>query len=211
VGEAVRRKNLVALLKAFHLEFNKNEQVGLLIKSHLPGQPDSVSDKHLRDMCQMVKNGLKLYQSQEDYHNEVIITQRLTDEQMMQLHAAGDCLVCPSRAEGWNIGCFEAMALGKTVISNDCGGMQDYIIDKKTGLLCKNRIEPVFGVMDSFPELYTGREEWAEIDIDDLRKKMRRVLQDKKLREKLGRNGVDKAAEFSYQVVGQHMRELLEK
>jgi glycosyltransferase involved in cell wall biosynthesis len=209
IGEFTQRKNLLSLIKAFHIEFNSNENVSLVIKSNIPGQSPEVSQHHIRELCNAVKTQLKLYKNKEDYTQEIIIPHRFLEEQMMQLHTTCDCLICPSYAEAWHIPAFEAMALGKSVIANNVGGLKEFIIDNTTGLLISNTPEPVYGVLDSFSDLYTGHETWYNINIADLRKAMRKIFENQELRNKFEQNGIDKAYEFSYQKIGQLMKERL--
>lgn len=49
--------------------------------------------------------------------------------------AAFDMMVCASREEGFSLAVAEAMAAGIPVISTRCGGPEDLIIDRETGLL----------------------------------------------------------------------------
>ena len=73
VGEMIRRKNPVALLKAFHLEFTTDEPVELVIKGNLSGMSEEESRKHIEEMCNQVKTNLKLYPDLSDYKEEKIM------------------------------------------------------------------------------------------------------------------------------------------
>lgn len=128
IGEINRRKNLVALVKAYHLEFSPNEPVELVIKGSIPGLPPIEIDKHISEICNKVKDQLKLYRNNEVYLRETIISQSLTEEQIMQLHSMCSCYVSPSYGEGWNMPAFDAMAMGKTPICTDQGGPVDFLI-----------------------------------------------------------------------------------
>lgn len=127
IGEVHRRKNLVALLKAYHLEFGPQEPVALVIKGSLPGMHPVEVDRHIGEICNKTKDQLKLYQRPEVYLPETIITQHLSEEEMMRLHVTCDCYVSPSYGEGWNMPAFDAMAFGKTPICTAQGGPLDYL------------------------------------------------------------------------------------
>jgi hypothetical protein len=58
-------------------------------------------------------------------------------------------------------------------------------------------------------DIWVGNEEWQAPDISDLRNHMRRVYSDDKLRKDLGSNGIDRAYKYSFQGVGQRMKNLL--
>ncbi|MHA2030986.1 MAG: glycosyltransferase, partial [Candidatus Kariarchaeaceae archaeon] len=106
IGECTRRKNIIALIKAFHLEFDPQEEVGLLIKGSYPGLSPSQCSQRLVERCKTTKEQLRRYNKIGNYKPEVVLTQRLTSDQIMQLHATGNCFVMPSFGEGWCIPAF---------------------------------------------------------------------------------------------------------
>lgn len=85
----------------------------------------------------------------------------MTDEEIHGIHTRGDAYVCSSRAEGWGIPVFDALAHGKTVISPAAGGLADFV--KRENAL-------IFGGTSSFfydlphpdPMLFTGLEQCFE-------------------------------------------------
>jgi glycosyltransferase involved in cell wall biosynthesis len=210
IGENTRRKNLAALIQAFHLEFSPAEPVELLIKSRTPGVPNEQQSQYLHGNIQEIKKNLKIYQNLNAYKKECIITDHISDVDIMKIHATAHCLVMPSCSEGWNIPISEAMAFGNPVIANNCGGMQYQIKNVEGGLLVKNHKVPCIGALDTLPDLYTSRETWHAIDVADLRIKMRNVYEDKELRNKLSKNGVCNSRIFNYENVGRMMKERFE-
>ena len=216
VGELTRRKNLVALLKAFHVEFHPQEPVTLIIKASLPGQSMAECNRHLNAMIEEVKRELKLYEINA-YKHEVIILQSLTNEEVMRLHSTCDCFVGPSFGEAWNMPAFDAMALGKTPICTDVGGMHDFLTvpvqgdTKIAGWLVPGNPTPVFGTSkQTLPYLYAGDEEWIDISIPKLRQAMREAYENKAMKQEKEALGIDRAYDFSYEAVGQQMKTLLE-
>ena len=75
LGDMTRRKNLVALMKAFHLEFEYNEPVSLLIKSNKYGLTPEECVQKLKEMSQAVKENLKLYPDEQSYKEELFVTE----------------------------------------------------------------------------------------------------------------------------------------
>jgi glycosyltransferase involved in cell wall biosynthesis len=207
VGEYTRRKNLFALLKAFHSEFSNNESVSLVIKTSIPGKNPRQSHSLIEEVCRDIKTRLKLYKSPNDYIQEVIITEYLSDFDLMRLHATCNCIVSPSFGESWSVPTFDAMAIGNVVIANNVGGFKEYITHDETGILVDNTPEMAFGANDTFEELYTANETWYSISVKDLAKKMRTVFENLDLRTRLGRNGIDRAYDFGYQQIGKMMQE----
>ena len=208
VGESVHRKNIGALIKAFHLEFGVDEPVNLVIKTSLPGAGPEESLNNIKEKINAIKGGLKTWPN-NTYKREVIITNHLSEEQMMQLHNTCDCFVAPSFGEAWCIPAFDAMGMGNPVIATDCTAFPSYV-DKDTGILVPSRETPVFGMTNTFGDLYTGRENWWEIDVAHLRKSMRYMYENKSYYSALSENCRRKAYEFTYETVGQNMKQVLE-
>lgn len=210
VGEFVRRKNFAALVKAFHLEFGPDEPVNLVLKTAVPGQSPADSADTVRRFCEEIKRGLKLHGGAiEQYKQEIVVTDRLTEQGMMRLHAGCDVFVQPSYGEAWSIPAFDAMAMGKTPIVTAATGYLDYVSDAE-GWLVGCRGEPAFGAFDTFEDLLVGDESWASVDTNHLRWCMRRAYADSRLREDKAARGIAKAYEFSHEAVGATLRQALE-
>ena len=210
IGELVRRKNLAALLKAFHTEFDPSENVELVIKGSLPGASPAQAKQHIEHTCSEIKRGLKLHGGRgAHYKQEIILTERLSEVGMMRLHAGCDCFVMPSFGDAWNICAFDSMAMGKTPIVSAAGGFLEYLSDE-TGWLVETREEPVFGVNDSFRDLYTGGEFWHSVDIRHLRRCMREAYEQRELKTQKAAAGIQRAYDFTHEAVGLQFQKVLE-
>jgi glycosyltransferase involved in cell wall biosynthesis len=206
VGETIRRKNLTALVKAFHLEFHAEEPVELLIKT----TPSVVSQvEELNKFCAEIKNNLRLYPDISYYKQEIIIVDYWSEETLMRLHNTCDCFVSPSYGEGWSLPAMDAIGFGKTPIVTDCTGFREYI-NNDNGWLIPAKLEPVFGATTAIPLTQTGREQWYQIDINELQKAMREVYTNQKLRKEKASLGMKTVYDFSHEKVGNHMKKLLE-
>jgi glycosyltransferase involved in cell wall biosynthesis len=208
IGELNKRKNLEALLKAFHLEFNKAEDVELVLKVNIYGLNHEDTMKELQKYCAKVKSGMRIYNHLDRYKNEILMTQRLSQETLMSLHSTCDCFVAPAYGEGWSKPAFDAMAMGKTPIVTNVGGMSEYITEE-TGWPCDFSWEPAFGCDNDIPDLYTSTESWARISIDSLRQSMRAAFENKDLREQKSEGGINAARQYSYEKVGKKLRKLI--
>lgn len=208
IGELTRRKNIAALLMAFHTEFRPSEPVSLVIKASLPGASEEETAKHVDAMTNEIKRGLKLYVDNSHYSREIVITRRLTDEAMMRLHHTCDCFVQPSYGEAWSIPAFDAMACGKTPIVTACTGYLDYMT-RDTGFLVPAKRTPVFGVQDTFRDLFTGNEDWWTVSIPALRLAMRQVYECAEVRRQHAEAGIERAYDFTYEKVGALMKQKL--
>jgi glycosyltransferase involved in cell wall biosynthesis len=206
IGEVIRRKNLVSLLKAFHLEFTTDEPVELVIKGNLSGMSEEETKKHIEEMCNQVKINLKLYPDLCDYKEERIVTRYIDNDSLLKLHRSCDCFVAPSFGEAWCIPAFDAMCMGNTPIVNNCTGLVEFV-NQENGWVVSNSEEPVFGMTQGFSDLYVGNEDWWNINIKDLRRCMREAYEGNRS-DKIG-SCMQKREEFSYKSVGNRMKELL--
>ena len=208
VGEMNRRKNIGAILKAFHLEFGINEDVGMLLKTHIPGATTQESERAIQQLSKKVKEGLKLFPEVELYNQEVFICNYLDDEDIMRIHSTFDCFVSGAFGEAWGIPIFDAMAMGKTPICTNTGGPRDFL--SGGGYLVESKPEPCFGMVEGFPDMYVGNEYWDSPDINKMRKAMRNAYENQEDKLNRAKQGVENSYKYSYQEVGSLMRSILE-
>lgn len=210
IGDSIRRKNLTALIKAFHLEFSINEPVSLLLKTTKYGMSADETYKNIQIMCDRIKEGLKIYPNITDYMKEYIITEHVKDHMMMKIHATGDCYVAPSFGEAWNIPAFTAMGFGNTPICAEVGGPKDYL--KGSSNFLKGSWEPVFGMTETFADICTGRENWFNVSVLHLQKQMRKAYERRpEILSMLQTQDFSRLKEYSYETVGNRMKELLDE
>jgi D-inositol-3-phosphate glycosyltransferase len=101
-------------------------------------------------------------------------------------YSAAEVCVVPSLYESFGLVALEAMACGTPVIASRVGGLQHTVEDGVTGFLVP-----------------AG-------DPDDLAEKLRRVLVDSELRERLGANARQKARAYTWQVVADRILKVYE-
>lgn len=183
-----RRKNFGAFIKAFHLEFGKDEPVNVVLKFNK--QTDEKTSP--LDFVYELKKGLNLGNTKQEI---VLPCNYLSDNDIYNIHNSCNTFVSTSYGEGWCIPAFEAMGFGKTPIVNSFSGC-DYI-DDSTGWKVNYSLEPVFGMERG--ELYSGRELWGSISIPNLQKCMREAYEN---RNKKSDAGLDKVFEYSYNKIG---------
>lgn len=206
IAEMNTRKNLVALLRAFHSEFDPNEPVSLLIKASRYEIPQAQLLDQLQNYCMQIKQGLNIYPKVAHYKPEILVTNVVDDNTLYKLHNSCDCFVLPSCGEAWCYPAFDAMAFGKTPIVTNWSGFTDYMTSE-TGWLVDYHMQQAFGGNDSH---YSGHEQWASVDIMHLRKCMREAYENKTLREEKAAAGKERAQDFSYKIIGNKLKGLLE-
>ncbi len=182
-----RRKNFGAFVKAFHLEFGKDEPVNMVVKFH---KPNEVKSPH--EFIQELKNGLNLGHTKQEI---VLTSDYLKDSDIYNIHNSCDTFVSTSYGEGWCIPAFEAMGFGKTPIVNSFSGC-DYI-DDSTGWKVDYSLEPVFGMERG--QLFSGRELWGSVSIPSLQKCMREAYESRNIKSDAG---LEKVFEYSYNKIG---------
>lgn len=210
IGEYVQRKNLLALITAYHLEFDKSEPVSLVIKTNKGGVSSEKLNKIIMDDVNRIKQTLRLYKSLDSYKQEIVITDRLSNFEMCSLHTSCDCFVMPSRGESFCRPAIDAMGFGKTPIVTNFTGMTSFI-DNNTGWLIDSVQTPVMVTDPPMTDLYTGRERWYEVSIMHLRRLMREVYENRNSKEVTEKRelGQDKVYDFSYNNVAEIIKGVL--
>lgn len=199
VGEFSKRKNLEALIVAFHKEFETFENVNLVIKT---------SSENVKDLVKEVKKRIKV---RSQYKEEIIITQRLSDNDLYSVMRQCHANVMPSYGEAWAYPILEGMSLGLIPIYTKGIGVSDYA-DSSFALEVNSKEVMCYGATDTFEDLYTGNDSWNEIDIPDLQLKMRmayNIFQDNPRQYVDMRNAaINKSLEYDYKNISKQLTNL---
>ena len=207
VFEWTERKNPTALLEAFWTEFKEEEKVGLVLKTYVDNfTPEK--KREIRDYVKQIKKRLGLTDS---YAPAFVYSGLLQRDEMYRFHKSFDCFVSAHRGEGWGIPQMEAMLMGKPIISTGCGGIHEYLTDKEDAHLLPYNLIPVRANTRN-QKWYAKNQNWADIDIMDLRKAMREVYRNQVEAGLMGKKAQKTVKEkFSLPVVGKLMRERLKQ
>lgn len=192
VGEFIQRKNLKALIQAFHLEFEPEEPVNLLIKT-------SGSLEGVEKFCSDIKMGLK---TRGRFKRELVITDRMADEDYRSLLCQIDTFVMPSRGEGFCIPALECQALGSNILYTSDIGME-----WSSGKSVDSVPQHCFGAVEGLPSVDTADSEWCEISVQHLMERMRDEYEEFKVDYKRphmkNAKSIKDAQNFSHQKVGE--------
>lgn len=200
------RKNLESTITCFHAAFDPSDPVSLVIKVKRGGMTKEELGKYVGDMCDAIKKRMRLYKDPSKYNKEVIFSWDMTDDEIMSLHATCDCFVNTSHGEAWSIPTFDAMAMGNTPITPRYGGPVEFCTAKLSYLIDVNRA--VCRCNDSpFPDLFTGRDYWTNPDEELVVEAMQKAYSLKNQDYTI--DARKKAKEFSYESIGQKMKEQL--
>jgi glycosyltransferase involved in cell wall biosynthesis len=197
IGEFIERKNVKALVQAYHLEFDPREPVNLFIKT-------SKKDlEHVQGYFKHIRKGMKL---RDNYKEEVVICGMMPEEDYLSIMSQIDCFVIPSRGEACCIPSLEAMAMGIPTIYTEGIGV-DHAFGN--GVPVKSYPTPCFGAIETLPNLDTAEADWKEIDIRELAKAMRDMYT-KGIDERTKSRLAEQAKKYySYEAVGARMKEAL--
>lgn len=166
------RKNPIGLLSAYLSAFTEKDDVLLKLLTPQYNKDDLVN----LIRCMGIKDLPKVQ----------IVTERLSDKELLNFHLDAHCYVTATRGEGWGLGSFEAAILGNRVIAPDWSGHVDYLASYANSSLYASQLTPAIatdqilgetinmGGMEIKPVsnfVATGvdaRQLWAEPDLCDL-------------------------------------------
>lgn len=179
------RKNLPALLRAYTKEFKKSDNVRLIVKiNSVYNDPRTWNIKNEMD---------KLKINVTDSTPLMIITDMIPMDKLNQLYSLADVFVMPTRGEAFCLPNLEAMACGVPSITTNFGGQTDFV-NESNGWLVDYTLKPACEESILYEEA-----EWAEIDEEDLRKKMRYVYENRKEVTKKSKKALEDAKKFTWE------------
>ncbi len=189
ISQLSTKKGIDVLLRSYLTEFHgkDKDKVILILKTYIDMSNRGSERQRIQGYVNGVKNALRL--PVEGYPPVMVISNTLTDLQIKKIHKTGDAYVCSSRAEGWCIPAFEALAYGKKLITTSWGGMGEFAVDvqmyntsagpqpiynpKKNVFEVFHLLEPLVGQQHGDPELYTAKDLIAEPSVRSMMQQMR--------------------------------------
>lgn len=116
IGAWSHRKNPLGVVKAYWSEFTDEDNVLLTIKT---------SSKYAIEDLQTLKREMNL----QNTAPVDLITGKLSDDEIIDLHMNSDVYVSLHRGEGWGLGPFASSIVSNPVIATNYGGTSDYLED----------------------------------------------------------------------------------
>jgi glycosyltransferase involved in cell wall biosynthesis len=163
-AEWSERKNLDNAIAAYLTAFQGNKDVAFLIKTFSQDRIN-IAERIARIRDGVVKCG--------KFPQIYLIEEMLSPKDMINFYNSIDCLFAPSRGEGFNLTCSEAMACGKPVIATGWGGNTSYM-NNENSILLDYKIVPVPERFSRGRPLYTGQN-WADPNPDTMIEALRVV------------------------------------
>ena len=210
-SEFSQRKNLQALLRAFHTVFDVNSESELIVKTSMLGHSAEQSMEKVKEFCNEIRKGLKTFHNPLLFKPETIITQRLEEQDMYRLYKSAHFIVNISHGEGWNIPLCEAMGLGIIPITTAYGPVGEYC-NESNSLIVQHHLDRPFACFDTLQELYTGIDTWSSPNVVDLGNKLKEAYNlwrnnNLTIKQNACKKILDKC---SYQQVGNKIKEILQ-
>jgi glycosyltransferase involved in cell wall biosynthesis len=159
VFEWGERKAPETLLRAYHRAFARRDDVLLLLKV-INTDPGVDVEREIAAL-NLPADGPPV---------AMLYNQELPTHQLGSLYRSADCLVLPTRGEGWGMPIIEAMACGLPVIATDWSAQADFMTE---AIAYQLRVARLIPAVAKCP-YYEGFR-WAEPDEDHLVELMRHV------------------------------------
>ena len=190
IGKWEVRKSFQELATAFEKAFLPEDKVELYIAADNPFFPEE-ENQAWRNIFIKSKLGSKVK----------FINRSLDQGSIVDLINHCDCLVSPSKAEGFNLPALEALACGRHVITTNYSAMPDFCDDKNSMLINIDKTQPCYDGHWFTPESI-GDAYWAyygQNQIDQLINYMRGIHKQKQYGElKINEYGSKTGKEFSW-------------
>lgn len=167
-----QRKNPLGLIEAFKSAFPKETGARLVLKS-INGERHAEDIRKIQDAIGKRRDIICMdrYVSREEQHAMI---------------ASCDVYISLHRSEGFGLTVAEAMAFGKPVIGTAYSGNMDFMSDENSILIPYRMVEVGPG-----SDPYPPDARWADPDLDEAARAIRRLFEDGGLRQRLGEKAAD--------------------
>lgn len=179
------RKGFWEVFNAFNEEFSHKENVKLILKTTAERPP------------------VPIVKSQ--YPNIEVVAGELTERELVALLGRANCMVYPSKGEGFGITPLEAMATGIPAIVPNAHGISEYFnADYMLEVAVAERVPAIYA---RFREQDVGK--MVECDVADLQAKMRYAFNNQRDMKELGESASEYVKAFTYKHTAAKLAEIL--
>lgn len=182
-----QRKGFSEVFKAFNEEFKHNENVRLILKTTEKKAPIPIMPS--------------------EYPNIEVVTDKMPEEDLLKLLRQCNCMVYPSRGEGFGITPLEAMATGMPAIVPNAHGISEYF---NSNYMLEVKVS------GSCPGLYRSAKghdvgKMVICDVEDLKKQMRHAFNNQAEMKELGKSASEYVKRFTYEKTAEALADILKK
>ncbi|RCX21494.1 glycosyltransferase involved in cell wall biosynthesis [Fontibacillus phaseoli] len=207
------RKNPEALLRAYWEEFSSADNVRLIIKTN--GYSSNENEQWIRRQIHAYKAILNISKNTAPIE---ISTRYLTTKSLRSIYAKGHAFVLPTRGEGVGLPLLESLASGVPVITTGWGGHMDYLTERSS-FLVKYKLRPPTvslnrksSISHKFRSLFSEKGQlWAEADLGNLKRQMRRAYENPQLCLMKGQRGRKDVLSLSWNRAGSSLKRVIEE
>ena len=157
----LKRKNSIAVIKAFKRAFNRDDTDVRLIVKLTNTDTDLIEFKKVQALI-------------DDYHNIQLINEHLTPQKISLLYQNSDVYVSLHRSEGFGLTISDAYSFGLPVIATGYSGNLDILLNNKNSLLVDYDLIQV----GEERLRYQSDDIWAEPNIENAKEKMIQVREE---------------------------------
>tara|TARA_Y100000310_G_scaffold342618_1_gene446603 strand:+ start:1218 stop:3290 length:2073 start_codon:yes stop_codon:yes gene_type:complete len=161
------RKGFDKLIPAFAMEFGRNKDAVLVLKTNgnMMGTLEQTKqeNQHLAQQIQELRNVVYMADGKPSQANILLVPDIIPYKNILWLHDQADVFALPTRGEGFGLTIAEACMRGKPVIVSNYGGHMDFI-NSATSFLVNGLLEPYVAK----PE-YTCEMNWFEPSLSSVR------------------------------------------
>lgn len=181
------RKGFLEVFKAFNKAFEKDEPVKMIFKTTLNQAP--------------------LPLSPEQYPNIEVVTGACSDMELRDLLYRSDCMVFPSRGEGFGVPPLEAMATGIPAIVPNAHGISEYF---HPDYMYEAKVKgPCPAIYARYKNQDVGN--MVECDVDALAAQMRYVYEHQAEAMQKGKNASDYVKNWTFEKTAKKFSEVFEE
>jgi glycosyltransferase involved in cell wall biosynthesis len=172
----VNRKNPWAVMDAFSRAFPDSGRELLVVKANTPRWARAAFPQEMEKLKEVAARDDRI----------VLIDEVMPFADVLSLYASSDVLVSLHRSEGLGLSLMEAMTAGKPVVATAWSGNMDFCTESNSCLVGYELI-PVVSRHNAYDVGYVGGEPlWADPDVEDAARHMRRLAEDPAHRRTLG-------------------------
>jgi glycosyltransferase involved in cell wall biosynthesis len=192
------RSNLELIIKAFHIAFNENDKVNLVLKID---NHDNNTKRIVEQLSEKIKRSLRI---NKVYRHDTVLVSNGSDENTNNaFHNSCDCFIDISLGNNFSVETVKAAILGKTPIIMDNTGLSS-LLDSEISYHIRSHKTPVFLENSPLPQeydLFTSDEYWYAPNLDSLISTMREAYKAKlNIKSEITKKYMDK---FLYSHVGE--------
>lgn len=193
IGQYTEKKNIKGIILAFLLEFDKNENVKLFIKTDDYYTDHGDLEKIIAYDISQIKRAIK----KKETCDIDIICGQLPDVDIIRLHQSANCYVNAVRSDGFGPCAIESKICNKQLINTKHIGSSTYI-NSTNGIMVDAEKINVFYTNNNPYRNFSIYERWYEPEINSLRIAMRKAYYDQSLKNNFNTEIIDQKNIYEY-------------